>query len=1098
MSAGQLIARLRSLGIEIAAAGGRLRVSAARGKLTETMKQAIAAQKDELLDLMTQAPTQQDAELVRISRAGSLPLSLFQERLWVIHRLDPGSVAYNMVTAWQLDGVTDAAHVELAIRDIVRCHEILRARFRDERGRPRMHVLPPDAVPIVHRDLTTLALSEQEQAILADRHTAVHTPFDLQAEAPLRFCIYRLPGDGSVVLTSVHHIAFDEWSLALLHQELLAACKRSHPGHPPALQYADFAQWQRASQEPRAIATELQWWQRRLSGIPDVCTFPADHMATTDRSGTTHPFCWSSELSSRLRAMVREAGATLYMALLAACAVVLRAYTGQGDIVLGSPMGMRERPEFETMLGPFVNLMVLRLDLTDDPTFAELLLRARDAVLDCHDHRQVPFETLVERLNPARSWDHSPLFQVAVVLHNTSDRPAAPIYSGSALYDFTWFAREVEGKIEGSFEYRSDLYDAATIARIATQLEAVLQTAVAKRDLRVSEIPLLSTAELHLVLETFNATTFDFGAATFVARFERQVRSSGADIAIEFQGTSIAYAELNGRVNRLARHLRSVGVAPGIRVGICMTRSIEMVIALIAVQKAGAAYVPLDPAFPSERLNFMVADSGMTTLITAGGAAARLQAGPSVRIIDLAAEETAIAGMDASDPGSVASAQDIAYVIYTSGSTGTPNGVAVSHGALANLLCAMQQAPGMAATDRLAAVTTISFDIAALELYLPLMVGARIELVPSGVVSDGHALAALLSTSQATMLQATPATWRLLVEAGWSGPPGFRALCGGDSLPGALAESLLQRVGELWNLYGPTETTVWSTAGRIENPAAVNVGRPIANTRIYVLDAALRPTPIGVPGDIWIGGAGLAIGYHNRHELTATRFVADPFSRDAGARMYRTGDVGRWTSDGRLLHMGRADRQVKLHGYRIELEEIETALSRLEGVRQAVVTMRDAGGNDARLVGCLVYQLGADLTSGEIRSKLRRLLPEYMIPSIFVVLERIPLTPNGKVDHAALPDPFKHALRGSSNSERPAPGMEELVAQVWQELLQIDRIGALDNFFELGGNSLLALRVTATIEARTGHRLEPRALFFQNLRDIAAGLQRIAVEQAHI
>ncbi len=682
--------------------------------------------------------------------------------------------------------------------------------------------------------------------------------------------------------------------------------------------------------------------------------------------------------------MVREVGATLYMALLAACAVVLRAYTGQGDIVLGSPMGMRERPEFETMLGPFVNLVVLRLDLTDDPTFAELLLRARDAVLDCHDHRHVPFEALVERLNPARSWDHSPLFQVAVVLHNTSNRPTASIYSGGALYDLTWFAREVDGRIEGSFEYRSDLYDPATIARVAAQLELVLQTAVVDRDLRVSEIPLLSAAEQYHVVETYNATTFDFGAATFVARFERQVRASGADIAIEFQGTSVSYAELNGRINRLARHLRSIGVAPGIRVGVCMTRSIEMVVALIAVQKAGAAYVPLDPAFPSERSNFIVADSGMTALITAGGAAAHLQPRPSMRTIDLTAEDTAIAVMDATDPDGAASAQHVAYVIYTSGSTGTPNGVAVSHEALANFLCAMQQAPGMAATDRLAAVTTISFDIAALELYLPLMVGARIELVPSDVASDGHALTALLSASQATTLQATPATWRLLVEAGWNGSPGFRALCGGESLPAVLAEKLLERVGDLWNLYGPTETTVWSTAGRIENAAAVNVGRPIANTRIYVLNAALRPTPIGVPGEIWIAGAGVAVGYHNRPELTAARFVADPFSREVGARMYRSGDVGRWTADGRLLHMGRVDRQVKLHGYRIELEEIETALSRLEGVRQAVVTMRDAGENDPRLVGCLVYRLGADLTSGEIRGELRRVLPEYMIPSIFV------------------------------------------------------------------------------------------------------------------
>ena len=625
------------------------------------------------------------------------------------------------------------------------------------------------------------------------------------------------------------------------------------------------------------------------------------------------------------------------MALLAVCAAVLRAHTGQGDIVLGSPIGTRERTELETMLGPFVNLLVLRLELDDDPSFIELLARARDGFLDAYDHRQVPFEMLVDRLAPPRSFDRPPLCQVAVVLHNASDENAPLIYGGGSVFDLTWYAREIEGRIEGSLEYRADLYDDATIDRIISHLETFLRAAVRDPTCKLSQISMLTAAERQVLLTMFNATTWDIDRASISVQFERQAAARPDRPAVVFHGDRLSYAELNRRANQLARLLHGRGVGHGALVGVALERSLDMVVAVLGVQKARAAYVPIDPRFPAERLQFMLADSGIVALMASEDTAARFDLPADVAVIDLAAEAAALDVLEASDLATNAAPEDIAYVIYTSGSTGRPNGVAVPHGALANLLGAMRYRPGLHDSDVIAAVTTISFDIAALELYLPLIVGARIELVSHDVATDGVALARLLSESGATMLQATPATWRLLIEAGWRACNGFRAFCGGESMPRDLADILLENVHELWNLYGPTETTVWSTAGRVERgTAAISIGQPIANTSVYILDAAGAPTAIGIPGEIWIGGDGVAAGYHNRPDLTAARFVSDPFVGKTSARMYRTGDLGRWGADGRLYLMGRLDRQAKFRGFRIELGEIEAALHTHPAVARAL------------------------------------------------------------------------------------------------------------------------------------------------------------------
>jgi amino acid adenylation domain-containing protein len=530
-----------------------------------------------------------------------------------------------------------------------------------------------------------------------------------------------------------------------------------------------------------------------------------------------------------------------------------------------------------------------------------------------------------------------------------------------------------------------------------------------------------------------------------------------------------------------------LGAGRGTLVGICIHRSPALLMALLGIQKSGAGYMPLDPDFPAERKRFMLADSGARIVITAGNAAHDITAGALLTVLDVEQDSDFPDTLPTENPSRAPAPGDIAYVIYTSGSTGRPKGVAVTHGCLTNFLHAMRQEPGLSAADVLAAVTTISFDIAALELYLPLMVGARIELVSRQTASNGRSLARLLAASEATVLQATPATWRMLLDAGWQGQKGLRALCGGETLPRDLADDLLGRVDELWNLYGPTETTVWSTGGRVaRGTAPVSIGRPIRNTQVHILDAAGAPVPIGTAGEICIGGDGVAACYHNRPALTAERFVADPFSTRPGARLYRTGDLGRWDADGNLYHLGRIDTQVKIRGFRIEPAEIEAVLRLHEAVRDAVVLAMQAPAGDQRLVAYIVYRNGQDLTATDIRKYLRRNVPEFMIPSIFVALDQLPLTPNGKTDRGALPDPFKSALRAEARRDPPAPGTETMMAQIWQSILAVPHIDAQDNFFEIGGHSLAALRVAQQVESRTGYRMDPRALFFNSLRQVAA------------
>jgi amino acid adenylation domain-containing protein len=907
--------------------------------------------------------------------------------------------------------------------------------------------------------------------------------------------VYQLADRRCTTVVVLHHIAVDAWSIGLLQREFNAACTGAAPA-APTLQYADFAHWQRRHREPRTIACELDWWAQRLSGAPALSVFTSDQPASSVTSGAVHPFHWDTELSAGIRALARAHGVTVYMTLLAACATVLHRYSGQDDIVFGSPMGLRERPEFEAMVGPFVNLLVLRLDLTGNPSFAELLRRTRDSVLDAHAHRQVPFEALLDRLRPPRAPNRSPLFQMAMVQHNAPSGPGSALVGGGSMHDITWFVHDGGTQIEGSVEYRADLFSAALIETVSTQIEIVLAAAVRTSQRRLNELPLLTQHDRQRIVQQFNPAPTPVPDTTFVRQFERRVAAQPDRPAVRLADDELTYAALNARANQLARRLRGLGVAPGELVAVCLPRSLDMLVALLAVQKSGGAYVPLDPGFPPERLSFMLADSGAGVLISNGATAAEFVAPEGLHVIDL--DAPGLQDVDASDLAVSAGDSDTAYVMYTSGSTGLPKGVVVSHGALANFLESMRKAPGLCSDDVVAAVTTISFDIAGLELYLPLLVGAQIELVPRDTAADGAALAQLLAHRHVTMLQATPATWRLLIETGWRGTPGLRALCGGEGLPADLADALLERVAELWNLYGPTETTIWSTADRVERGAgAITVGRPIANTQVYVVDPLGEPVPVGVCGEICIGGAGVARGYHRRPELTAERFVIDRFGDRPGALMYRTGDLGRWRPDGRLEHLGRTDHQVKVRGFRIELGEIESLLSTHASVSQSLVATWEATTGDVRLVAYVVLHPEQDLSTTDMREFLSRKLPSYMLPSRLVPLARFPLTPNGKINRRALPVPDVDNGGEQEDLVVASTPSEREMAEIWGELLGLRRLSVTANFFDLGGHSMLVLRLMTRIEQRFGRKLPLSALMeAPTVRQLAAWMERHAARDS--
>ena len=1111
MTLDALLAELSARGVQLWAEGDHLRLRAPKAALTPELREVLAERKAELLTLLrrqnaaTQATT---APLVPVPRDGDLPLPFAQQRLWFLAQLNPESAVYHLPAAFRLTGPLHRAALSRSLTEIVRRHEILRTTFPSREGRPVQAVAPQMDVPLHVVDLQGVPDAAREAQRLAAAEML--RPFDLVRGPLLRFTLFPLADDDAIVLFVVHHIIADGWSFNVLFRELRTLYEAFSAGRPSPLpdlpiQYADFAVWQRQGLRGEFLESQVSYWRRQLAGRLPALELPTDRPRPPVETyrGATHMVSLPLPLSKALKAVSLSEGATLFMTLLAALKTLLHRYTGAEDVLVGSPTAGRSRSEIEGLIGLFVNTLVLRTDLSGNPSFREFLGRVRDMALGAYANPDVPFERLVEVLHPERDLSRNPLFQVMFILQNASMMPTLDlpglilrplqVETGTSKFDLTLSLGETEQGLVGTLEYNTDLFDAATIVRLWGHFQTLLEGIVADPGQRLSRIPLLSASERHQLVVQWNRTAKPYAQDRCVHHLlEGQAERTPDAVALVDEDTQLTYRDLHYRADRLARHLRRLGVGPDVLVGICVERSLEMVVGLLGILKAGGAYVPLDPAYPPGRLAFMLEDAQIPVLVTQQSLLARLPV-HTAHAVCLDANWEAPAPGDAEPPPPEVTPDHLAYVIYTSGSTGKPKGVQVPHRAVVNFLQSMRDQPGVTALDTLLAVTTLSFDIAALELYLPLTVGGRVVVASRAMATDGNLLVARLAATGATAMQATPATWRMLLDAGWSANPALKIFCGGEALPKELAAALLPRGASLWNLYGPTETTIWSTVHRVTGEErAIPVGRPIANTECYVLDKEGEPVPIGVPGELHIGGVGLARGYLNRPDLTAERFIPSPLCAGGGARLYKTGDLVRYLPDGTLEYLGRLDHQVKVRGFRIELGEIEHALAQHPGVRQAVVVAREDAPGDQRLVAYVLPAAAARPSVPEMQERLRAVLPPYMVPGTFVTMDTLPLTPNGKVDRRALPPPEAPSREGGPARVAPRDLLERQLAKVWEDLLGVPAVGSRDNFFDLGGHSLLAVRLFVEIAKLTGCQL-PLATLFQF--PTVEGLARVLRDQ---
>jgi amino acid adenylation domain-containing protein len=1088
MSPVEILLQLQRHGVRAWVEGGTLRLSPAE-KVPAELRGRVDAHSAELLAFLAEAARAvapvHARDIVRVPRNGPLPLSFAQLRFWFLLQLEQNGSAYNLMYVIRLRGPIDLDAVRWSFGEIVRRHEILRTTFAMAEQEPVQTVGEPYAVDLPVVDLTGHPQRDAEATRVADEEFA--RPFDPTTGPLLRAKAVRLGADDHLLLVSMLHLVSDGWSYGVLFRELIALYDARRNGKPSPLpelpvQYADYAVWQRRWYQ-RESARLLDYWRPRLTGISPL-ELPTDRPRPPAQTfgGARCRFSFPPGLRERIEAIGKQNGCTPFMTFLAAFDVLLARYAGQTDIAVGTPVANRARADTEGLIGLFLNTLVLRTDLSGDPTFRELLARTREVALGAFEHQEMPFEQLVVELRPERDLTRNPLFQV---LFNVLYETDAPRLGGvdaqlidpnvvTSMFDLSL----ILSSAGGFFEYNTDLFDAATIERMRHRFFVLLESIAAAPDACIWDLGIVPAAERAQLVEEPNRTQRSHPDSSTPALFAAQAAQTPDAVAAVCGDAALTYAELDARSNRLARHLAAQGAGRDKLVGLSVKRSLDMLVALLAIQKAGAAYVPLDPGYPQDRLAFICADAGIELAIADADGTL-----PVRRIVSLQRDAQAIAAQSAAPVDTLPSPRDLAYVIFTSGSTGKPKGVQIEHGALSNFLHAMQERPGFGAQDVLVAVTTISFDIAGLELYLPLVCGGRVVIATEEVVSDGPRLAELLARSGATVLQATPATWRLLLESGYSNPK-LRALCGGEALPRELAEELLPRTGELWNMYGPTETTIWSLCERVTSGTGpVSIGKPIANTQVYVLDGRLAPALLGVMGKLYLGGAGLARGYWNRPELTAEKFIPHPFEK--GARLYDTGDLARWRGDGTLAFQGRVDHQVKIRGFRIELGEIEHVLEQHAAVEACAVVAQTRGAGDQQLAAHVVLRPGASATVSELRKHLRAVLPDYMVPPAFVMLDGLPLTPNGKVDRKLLAQSGARS-RSDERYVPPRTEMEVFIAKLWQEVLGVERVGLRDNFFDLGGHSLLALRVMFRIEKATGEKALPMELLIQDLQQFAA------------
>ena len=1049
-------------------------------------------------DVFARSPDERRAALAALvaqERDGRrvYPLSYSQLRLWLLDQLAPGSAYYNVSLGVPIPARVNATAMQAALNELVRRHETLRTTFAEEDGEPVQVVAPTLTIGLELVDLTTLGVAEREQGVRDVLLQTAQEPFDLRSGPLLRATLVRRRDDDHLLALALHHIVTDGWSMGVFLRELTdvygayAAGRRS-PLPPLALQYGDYAIWQREWLRDDVLEHQLAYWRRQLVDLP-MLNLPTDRPRPRVQShrGATRPFVVEAALARGLREVGAAAGVTTFMTTLAAFAVLLSRYAGQDDIPIGTYIANRNRTEVEGLIGFFVNTLVLRADCSGDPAFTDLLRRIRTTAVDAYAHQDVPFEMLADELQPERDLSRNPLFQVVFQLpmvpgmetDSSGSLPPAESQAGTAAFDLAVTVWEAGPRLIGQVEYSTDLFDDATIARMIDSYQSLLAGIVADPARRLSELPLLSDSERRRVVTDYNATTFAYDERSLVERFELQVDRTPDATAFSSGTERLSYAELDARANRLAHRLQALGAGPEVLVGVHLQRSLAAPVAVLAVLKAGAAWLPLDRSYPAARLRHMLADSGTRILLTAAGAGDGLDdAGLQVVEVD----GDALDAGESTRLGVRARPSDLAYAIYTSGSTGLPKGVAVEHRQVLNRLAWMWAAypwrPGEVNAQR----TPLSFVDSIWELFGALLCGVPTVILDDDVARDPVALVAALGEQRVTRLWVVPSLLRALLDV-----PGIASrlpdlrfwVTSGEAIGLELYRRFCAQMphAALYNLYGTSEVwdaTWWDPVGAPQPEWHVPIGCPIANTRALVLDRHGQPVPIGVPGELHIGGDGVARGYIDRPELTAEKFVADPLS---GERLYRTGDVARWTRDGNLELLERVDRQLKLRGFRIEPGEIESALRGHPEVDDCAVVTRPRADGEPALVAYVAHGDRPAPEPAELRRGLAERLPAHMVPSTFVAVRSLPLSPNGKIDRAALPDPDERPGGGGTT---PRTDLELVLAQLWSGVLERDGIRLETDFFaELGGHSLLGTKLVARVRTTLGVEFPLRELFEQ-------------------
>ncbi|MBD6620280.1 amino acid adenylation domain-containing protein [Komarekiella sp. 'clone 1'] len=1088
MTVFEFLSLLNSLDIKVWIENDQLRYRAPKGVITSALKQELIERKKEILGCLEEARTENKLAfepILPVDRDCHLPLSFSQQRLWFLHQLDKQNSFYNGNVQLRFIGALNVTALEQSINEIICRHEALRTVFSTVDGLAVQKIIPTLTINIPVLDVEGLEEGEIQQLVTKE----IQQPFDLSIAPLLRVTLLRQEVESYLMVLTMHHIIIDAWSMEIFFKELEVlydAFTKGQPNPLPELtiQYADFALWQRQCLTKEVQQKQLEYWKQQLADAPPLLELTTDYPRPPVQtfSGATKRFQLEKDLTSQLVTLSQNSSVTLFMTLLTAYTVLLYRYSGQDDICIGSPFANRDRQELESLIGFFANTLVLRTNLAGNPSFNELLSRVREMAMDAYAHQNFPFEMLVEALQPQRELSHTPLFQVTFALQNASTSPveltgltvtSLPTETTTTKFDLTLLVENTAAGLVSVWEYNTDLFNTSTIERMAEHFQTLLEGIVANPEQQIAQLPLLTKVEQHQLLVEWNDTQTDYPQDKCIHQlFEEQVQRTPDAVAVVFENQQLTYQQLNCQANSLAHYLKSLGVGADVLVGICVERSLEMIVGLLGILKAGGAYVPLDPEYPQERLSFMLADTQLKVLLTQENLVESLPE-HQARVVCLETEWQSFKQVNQDNLNSTVSSKNLAYVIYTSGSTGTPKGVLVTHQAV-NRLVFNTNYIQLTPHDCVAQAANIAFDAATFEIWGALLHGAKLVILNQFVLLIPKEFAVNMRSHEISVLFLTTALFNQLASFV---PQAFSSLryllFGGEAVDPRWVQEVLDKGApqQLLHVYGPTENTTFSTWYLVKNlptkTATIPIGRAIANTQIYLLDQNLQPVPIGIPGELYLGGAGLARGYLNRPELTQEKFIPNPFGGSRGEeRLYKTGDLARYLPNGNIEYLGRIDNQVKIRGFRIELGEIEAVLSQHDDVQVSCVIAKEDSSGGRCLVAYVVPHQQQIPTISELRQFLSNKLPGYMMPSAFVILESLPLTPNCKVNRRALPDPDLN--QELSDYVMPNTEAEKIIADIWQKALSLEKVGIYNNFFDLGGHSLLLVKINQQLQETFG------------------------------